>query len=196
MRSNSTTGTPLTRTQRARRDDIVAAVIAVIDAEGYAAASIERIARQAATSKGTVLYHFKSREAIDEVVVRVLYDNGAAYMTTRIRAVASSRDRLYAYLSSNLRFIAENTAHVNAVHRILDNTSAHIDIPDGVPGLRQLLTSGQQTGEFGLFDAELMALAIRALVDAASYHFAANPSLDVNHYIDQASQLFDKATAS
>jgi AcrR family transcriptional regulator len=195
MRSNSAAGAPLTRTQRARRDDIIAAAIAVIDAEGYAAASIERIAKQAATSKGTVLYHFKSREAIDEAVVRTLYDSGAAYMTTRIKAVASSRDRLHAYLSSNLRFIAENTAHVNAVHRILNNTSAHIDIPDGVPGLRQMLTSGQQTGEFGSFDVEIMALAIRALIDAASYHFAAHPNLDVNHYIDQASQLFNKATA-
>jgi AcrR family transcriptional regulator len=195
MRSDSVPEAPLTRTQRARRDDIVAAAIAVIDGESYAVASTERIAKQAGTSKGTVLYHFKSREAIDEAVVRALYDNGAAYMTTRIKAVASARDRLRAYLSSNLRFIAENTAHVNAVHRILDNTSAHIDIPDGVPGLRQLLTAGQQTGEFGSFDVEIMALAIRALVDAASYHFAANPDLDVNHYIDQAAQLFDKATA-
>ncbi|GAB2947004.1 hypothetical protein GCM10027280_39780 [Micromonospora polyrhachis] len=196
MRSNSAAGVPLTRTQRARRDDIVAATIAMIDREGYAAATTERIAKQAETSKGTLLYHFKSREAIDEAVVRALYDNGAAYMTTRITAVASSRDRLRAYLSSNLRFIAENTAHVNAVHRILDNTGAHIDIPDGVPGLRQLLTSGQLNGEFDSFDVEVMALSIRAVVDAASRHFAANPNLDVDHYIDQASRIFDKATTS
>ncbi|MBB4959834.1 TetR/AcrR family transcriptional regulator [Micromonospora polyrhachis] len=174
----------------------MAATIAMIDREGYAAATTERIAKQAETSKGTLLYHFKSREAIDEAVVRALYDNGAAYMTTRITAVASSRDRLRAYLSSNLRFIAENTAHVNAVHRILDNTGAHIDIPDGVPGLRQLLTSGQLNGEFDSFDVEVMALSIRAVVDAASRHFAANPNLDVDHYIDQASRIFDKATTS
>jgi AcrR family transcriptional regulator len=189
----------LTRTQRARRADVVAAAIAVIDREGYAAASIERIARAAATNKSTVLYHFKTKEAINEAVVRLLYDNGAAYMAECITAVAAPRDRLPAYLSSNLRFIAENAAHVNAVHRILENSGFDIAAvtaaADAVPWLRRLLTAGQEAGEFGAFDPEVMALAVRAVVDAASYHFTAHPDLDIDHYIDQAVQLFAKATA-
>lgn len=185
----------LTRTQRARRDDVVAAAIAVIDRESYAAASIERIAKEAATSKSTVLYHFKTKEAINEAVVRLLYDNGAAYMTERIMAVDGRRNRLHAYLSSNLRFIAGNAAHVNAVHRILDNAGFDVDVPDAVPPLRQLLTSGQEAGQFGSFDPEVMALVIRATVDAASFYFTAHPDLDIDHYIDETIQLFDKATA-
>src|SRR5215470_6669436 len=102
VRSESET---LTRTQRARREDIVAAAIGVIHRDGYAAASIERIAKEAATSKSTVLYHFKTKEAINAAVVRLLFDNGAAYMTERILAEESRRERLRAYLSSNLRFI-------------------------------------------------------------------------------------------
>jgi AcrR family transcriptional regulator len=188
MRSES-----LTRTQRARREDIVAAAIAVVHAEGHAAASIDRIAREAGTSKSTVLYHFKAREAIDEAVVRLLYDNGAAYMTEQVMAVDSARLRLRAYLGSNLRFIADNAAHVVAVHRIL-GANQHLEVDDGVEPLRRLLAAGQEAGEFGSFDAEVMALAIRALVDAASFHFTANPGLDVQHYIDQTVQLFDKAT--
>jgi AcrR family transcriptional regulator len=50
MRSDSDPTQTLTRTQRARRDDVVAAAIAVLDREGYSAASIERIAKEAATS--------------------------------------------------------------------------------------------------------------------------------------------------
>jgi AcrR family transcriptional regulator len=194
MRSDSDAGAVLTRTQRARRDDIVAAAIAVLDKEGYAAASLERIAKEAATSKSTVLYHFKTKEAINQAVVQRLSENGAAYMTERIMAVDSSRDRLRAYLSSNLHFIAENAAHVNAVHRILENVGFHIYTTDAVPPLRQLLASGQQAGEFGSFDPEVMALAIRAIVDVASFYFTAHPDLDLDHYIDQVVQLFDKAT--
>src|SRR3954454_13216427 len=121
MWSDYGTGHALTRTQRARRQDIVAAAIAVLNGEGYAATSIDRIAKAADASKGTVLYHFKSKEALDEAVVRLLYDNGAAYMADRVRVETSYRDRLRAYLSANLRFIAENAAHVKAVHRILEN---------------------------------------------------------------------------
>lgn len=184
----------LTRTQRARRQDIVAAAIAVLNSDGYAAASIERIAKAAAASKGTVLYHFKSKEAVNEAVVRLLYDNGAAYMAEQITAAGSARDRLHAYLSSNLRFIADNTAHVRAVHRILENTGFGIDVPDGVAPLRDLLAAGQRSDEFGAFDTHVMALAIRAVVDASSFHFTAHPDLDVEHYIAEAVHLFDKAT--
>jgi AcrR family transcriptional regulator len=171
------------------------AAIAVLDSDGYAAASIERIAKAAATSKGTVLYHFKTKEAVNEAVVRLLFDNGAAYMTERVTAEESRRDMLRVYLSSNLRFIAENAAHVNAVHRILEATRRGIDVPDGVAPLQRLLTAGQESGEFGPFDPEVMALAIRAVVDAASFHFTAHAGLDIDHYIDEGVQLFLKATA-
>lgn len=194
MQSGPTPGPALTRTQRARRDDVVAAAITVIDRDGYAAASIERIAKEAATSKSTVLYHFKTKEAINEAVVRLLFDNGAAYMTERIMAVASRRDRLRTYLSSNLRFIADNAAHVNAVHRIVQNSGFDVGA-DAVSPLRQLLVAGQEAGEFGSFDPEVMALAIRAIVDAASFYFTAHPDLDIDHYIAEAVQLFDRATA-
>lgn len=195
MRSNSNSGPALTRTQRARRDDIVGAAIVVLDMEGYAAASIERIAKQAATSKSTVLYHFKTKEAINQAVIGLLYDNGAAYMTERVMAVDSTRERLRAYLSSNLRFIAENAAHVNAVHHILENVAFPADVPDAVTPLKRLLAAGQEAGEFGAFDPEVMALAIRAIVDMASFHFTAHLDLDIDHYVSQTIQLFAKATA-
>ena len=186
----------LTRTQRARQQDIVAAAVAVLDTEGFSAASVERIAAQAATSKSTVLYHFKSKEAINAAVVGLLFENGAAYMTERILAEESSRDRLRAYLTSNLRFIAENTAHVNAVHRIVEATRVAVQDDTAVPGTRRLLVAGQEAGEFGEFDPEIMALAIRAVVDAASFHFTAHTDLDTDHYIEQAVQLFLRATAA
>src|SRR5215467_12079979 len=117
MRSEARNGSRLTRTQRARRDDIVQAAIAVLDRDGFAAASIDRIAMEAGTSKGTVLYHFKTKEAMYESVVAALYEAGAAYMTERILAAPGFRPKLHAYLNSNLQFIADNAAHVRAVHR-------------------------------------------------------------------------------
>jgi AcrR family transcriptional regulator len=193
MRSESPTP-PLTRTQRARREDIIAAAVVVIDRDGYAAASIDKIAKEAGTSKGTVLYHFKTKEAVNAAVVRALFEQGGAYMTRHIMAVEGHRDMLRAYLASNLRFIAEHAAHVNAVHRIHDNVGQLIDGGEAVAPLQRLLAAGQTAGAFGAFDPEVLALSIRALVDAASYFFTAHPDVDVEHYIDEVVQLFDRGT--
>ncbi len=193
MRSGS--GPRLTRTQRARREDIIHAAIAVLDRDGFAAASIDRIAAEAGASKGTVLYHVKSKEAMYQSVIAALYEAGGTYMTERIMAAPSWRGKLRAYLSSNLRFIADNAAHVRAVHRITQGAGTRIDGSEAVSGLNRLLTAGQEAGEFGTFDPQVMALAIRAIVDGASFHFTENAGLDIAHYVDEAVRLFDKATA-
>jgi AcrR family transcriptional regulator len=190
MRSDS-----LTRTQRARRADIVAATVRVLNELGYAAASIDRIAQEAGTSKATVLYHFKTKEAIHEAVIGTLYEQGAAYMTERVMAVEGHRERLHAYLDSNLRFIAERTEELNAVHRILENAGRSFSLEDGVAPLRRLLAAGQQAGEFGEFDPQVVALVIRAVMDGASFYFSETPGLDIDHHIAEVIRMFDRTTA-
>jgi len=185
----------LTRTQRARREDILSAAIAVLHREGAAAASVDRIAKEARTSKGTVLYHFKTKEAIFEQVVASLFQKGGDSMTRRILKEETRTNMLRAYLSSNLRFIAEHTEHVSAVHRIQEYAPSRTAEPDAVAPLTRLLTSGQETGEFGAFDPEIMALVIRAVVDGASYYFTAHPEADVEHSVAEVARLFEKATA-
>lgn len=194
MRSNPVEAEPvLTRTQRARRRDIVEAAIAVLEREGFSAASVDRIAREAGTSKGTVLYHFASKEAIFAAVVGSLFEEGAAYMTERILAQSTPTGRLHAYLDSNLRFIAERAAHITAVHRIQENAGPTGDGASAIAPLRQLLASGQDAGEFGEFDPQVVALTIRAIVDGASYYFTENPGLDIDHHISETIRIFDRA---
>lgn len=194
MRSKSATASPLTRTQRARRDDIVTAAITVINRDGYAAGSIDKIAREAKTSKSTVLYHFKTKDAIYAAVVSSLFADGAAYMAPFIVAAETPPDKLRAYLSSNLRFIADHATHISAVHRIVHDTDRGPSADDPVDWLCRFLAEGQQSGEFGAFDPHVVALSIRAIIDAASFHFTAHPDLDFDLYIREVTRLFDKAT--
>ncbi len=187
----------LTRTQRARREDIVAAAIAVIDAEGFATASVDRIARQAGTIKGTVLYHFKTKDAICEAVVAALYAEGASFMTRRKQDVESARERLTTYLRSNLEFIDAHATHVRAVQRIIENAPHHRDhIPDSVASLSELLAAGQHSGEFARFDPSIAAGAIRAIIDASAYHLANgnNVDVDVDHFFSEIMQFIERAT--
>ncbi|WP_420540708.1 TetR family transcriptional regulator [Nonomuraea roseoviolacea] len=52
------------RTRRARREDLIAAAIQAISQDGHRAASLERIAREAGTSKGNALYRFSSNDVL------------------------------------------------------------------------------------------------------------------------------------
>jgi AcrR family transcriptional regulator len=188
----------LTRTQQVRRDDILKAAIEVIDRDGYHAASIARIAVQADTSKSTVLYHFKTRAAIDEAVVVALFADGAAYMASRLRAAGDTkRDWLRTYLESNLEVIAQHPAHIRAVHAIETNVRFDPAGDGPVVWLEEFLRDGQQSGEFdSRFDPHVVALTIRAVIDAAAHHLTEHPDLDITHYTAEIVHLFERATGS
>ena len=91
MRSDNGVGKELSRTGRARREDIIAAAIAVIGRDGYAVASIERIAQQAQTSKGTVLYHFGTKAAVCDAVVASLGENEYHASAIAVRDAATAQ---------------------------------------------------------------------------------------------------------
>ncbi|MEC3919235.1 TetR/AcrR family transcriptional regulator [Nocardia sp. CDC160] len=186
-----------TRTQRARRDDIVAAAISVIDSDGFAAASVDRIASEAGTIKGTALYHFKTKDAICEAVIAALYEQGGSFMTSRLQDTESVGTRLATDLRSNLEFICAHAAHVRAVQRIIENSPQHRDhVPDSITPLSELLTAGQRSGEFTLFDPLIVAGAIRALIDASAYHLANSNDVDVDHFVSEIMQFVERATTS
>lgn len=189
-----------TRTQRARRQDIVKAAITVLNQQGYAKCSVDLIAKAAGTTKSTVLYHFGSKEAIFEAVMGEAYEDGARYMVPYIAAASSMHDKLHAYIGSNLRYIASNREHISAIHQILVGAMPHMpgsydhnDIP--VARLSTLLAMGQKSGEFRSFDTNIMAIAIRQTIDNASFYMLNHPDLDVETYIKEMVAIFDHATS-
>jgi AcrR family transcriptional regulator len=191
----------LTRTQRARRDDILRAAISVICDDGYAVASVAAVAAAAGTSKGTVLYHFGSKAALHEAVVAGLFDAGAEYMRAAMSDAVGPAAQFHAYLTSNLRFIADNVDHVTAVHRILENTPSTDPAPHAVDQLADRLRAGQAAGVFGSFDPIVVAKTVRAIIDAASFHLTepdgpGGDPVDVEHHIVEVVALFERAIGS
>jgi AcrR family transcriptional regulator len=184
---------PVTRTRQARREDLIAATIRLVYRDGIQVASVERIAAEAGTSKGTALYHFAHKEELYASVVNTLFDTGRAYMTERIlAATATPRHRVEAYVESNLRFIVDNVEHVVATQRIIQHTGT-VEIEDAIPPLRALLEAGQQDGSFGDFDADFMAHSIRAFIDSAAYYLPDHPGLDGDHFIAEGVGLVLRA---
>lgn len=184
----------LSRTQLARRTDIIEAAIRIINTSGYAAASILTIAKEAGTSKSTVLYHFETKEALLQAVVGSAYADGAAYMKPRIDAETSMAGKLHAYIVSNLEYLAQHSAQIAAVHQVMLNTPAVLYGGESEDRLTQLFELGQAAGEFGSFDPRTMAVSLRQVIDGSSYYLLHHPEVDVAAYTQSIVQMFERAT--
>jgi hypothetical protein len=65
----------------------------------------------------------------------------------------------------------------------------------GVAALEQLLAYFQGIGEFRAgFDPHVMAMAIRAAINAVPAQLARDPALDIGHYAREIADLFHLAT--
>jgi len=181
----------------------MAAAIDAIAELGYGQASLARIAERAGTSKGVILYHFSGKDDLIRELVAELSAKGRAYMAPRLQAQQTGAGMLRTYIESNMDFIRENRNHVAAVVEIALNARSAdggslYDFSireEGAEALRQLLTHFQGTGEFRPdFDPAVMAMAIRATLDAVPARLARDPGLDLGHYGRELADLFHLAT--
>jgi AcrR family transcriptional regulator len=184
----------------ARRAQIVDAAIETVAEVGYANASLSRIALRLGISKGVISYHFAGKdELIAEIVSQVL-QQARAYMQPRIEAQTTGPEMLRAYIESNLEFMRDNPNELTAVVEIVRATIAGAKSPftgnrDGaVHILAELLTRFQTAGDFRAdFDPKAMAIAIRAVIDAAAGRLA-HPAFDIDQYAREAATIFHRAT--
>ena len=183
-----------TRIHEVRREDIIAAAIVVINRLGYASASVDKIAKEAGTTKGTVLYHFGSRKEVNKALIESLYQIGQKYIRTKIENLRSCRELLSVYLAENLRFIVDNREHISAVHKVLNDLPLREYGEQPAKWLIDLFKKGQKERVFCAFDPVVMAVAVRSFIDAASFYFESNENLaNVDHVIQEVQQLFDRA---
>jgi AcrR family transcriptional regulator len=206
MRSESSPiGQESTRTftETARRAQIVAAAIDTIAELGYGQASLARIAGTAGTSKGVIIYHFGGKDELIRELVAGLVARGVAYMEPQVDAEPTGAGKLRAYIESNLAFMRENRNHMVAIVEIALNARAadgsrlyDFSVQDaGVAALEQLLAYFQGTGEFRAgFDPHVMAMAIRAAINAVPAQLARDPALDVGHHAREIADMFHIAT--
>lgn len=193
----------LTFIEAARRAQIVTAAIDTIAELGYGQASLARIAERIGVSKGVIGYHFAGKdELLAEVVAQVL-TSAKAYMEPRVSAESTGTGLLRVYIESNLGFMREHRNEVLAIVEVARNTRASAAgarfgpaiAQAGVQALVPLLARFQDTGEFRTdFDPLIMAIAIRAAIDAVPRRLADDPQLDLERYGRELAELFELAT--
>lgn len=185
---------------RARRGQIVDGAIETLAEVGYANASLSRIALRLGISKGVISYHFAGKDDLIAEIVKQVLQRARAYMQPRIEAQATGPDMLRVYIESNLEFMRDNPDQISALVEIVRATIAGASSPftgnrdAGVLILAELLTRRQAAGEFRAdFDPTSMAIAIRAVIDAAPGRLA-DPTFDIDQYAREAVAIFHRAT--
>lgn len=182
----------------ARRAQIVTAAIDTIAELGYGNASFARIAKRAGISSTRLIsYHFDDKAELVRAVVAAVLAEAAEHMGKRLRAASGRTELLIAYIRSNLAFIAEHPTAIRAVIEIAaaarteDGTPLVRpgDVDDPVTRLATMFREGQEAGEFRVFDPVVMAVTLRAAIDAA----ANTPDLDPHAYADELVELFTRA---
>jgi TetR/AcrR family fatty acid metabolism transcriptional regulator len=166
----------------ARRTQLVDCAVDVLVERGFAGTSVAEVARRAGVSKGVVTYHFPSKDDLLGEVVTSLYRQAGEQIGEATGSSDSVIGELATYIRTNLAFVADHPRHVLAVMEV----AANMRPADGPPGgedplsahLRELIERGQATGEVAEVDAGVLAMTIRASIDAAAARAAVDPTAD------------------
>jgi AcrR family transcriptional regulator len=184
----------------ARRAQIVEAAIETLAEVGYAHTSLTRIAARLGISKGVISYHFAGKDDLIAEIVSQVLQRAWADIQPRIEAQTTGPEMLRAYIESHFEFMRDNPKQLSAVVEIVRATIAGAKSPftgdrDGaVHMLAELLTRFQAAGDLRAdFDPNAMAIAIRAVIDAAPGRLA-DPAFDIDQYARDAVTSFDRAT--
>ncbi len=182
----------------------MAAAIDTIAEVGYARASLARIAAHARISRGLISYHFAGKDELIAQVVQEVIAAGVDYIRPRVVAETTGPGMLRVYIESNLSFMREHRNHMVAIidiarsgvtvdrqHRLFRD----IEVGRAVRLLSDLLARFQAAQQFrDDFDPEVMAVAIRAAIDAIPPRLVADPDLDIDKYAREMANTFDLAT--
>lgn len=175
--------------------------IEVIAEEGFAQASLARIAQRAGVAKSVVLYHFANKDELVEQVLSAVATASAQELPARLATVTTARDKLRVILESLVEFLDTHRTYSLAA---LETWNLTRSLPGrlrlvaereaGADDIRDLLIEGQRNGEFGEFDPQVMALMVRQAIDAIGLELALNPHVDLTAFGAELVAMFDRAT--
>jgi TetR/AcrR family transcriptional regulator, fatty acid metabolism regulator protein len=203
MRTTSVKGErePGTFTQRKRREQLVDCAIDAMVERGFQGASVAEVAQRAGVSKGVVTYHFAAKDDLIFAAVGRIFDSITEALETRLRG--TSPDTFVAdYINAWVDYYGTETRYMLALREIWGNFrdeggQQHFG-PQAVAGelavVQSALEYGQARGMRAEFDARVMAVSIKAAVDALLDQFASDPELDLKAYGAELVTLFERAT--
>jgi AcrR family transcriptional regulator len=192
---------PGTFTQRKRNEQLVDCAIDAIVELGFQGTSVGAVAQRAGVSKGVVTYHFASKDDLIFAVVARISDSITEALEDRLRGT-SPETFVADYIDAWIEYYRTHTTYMLAIGEIWSNFrdergQQHFGA-QAVAGelgvVQRVLEYGQDAGILGKFNARVMAVTIKAALDALLSQLAADPELDLEAYGAELVALFERAT--
>lgn len=188
--------------EAARRRQIIEAAIAAVAAEGYAGASLAKVAARAKISKSVVLYYFAGKDELLATVIEQLFEEIADFLRPRLATEQTARGRLRAYIESEFAFLEQHRARLLTISYVLMNHRdrhgvlyLHDDAEQkSLAWLGTMLAAGQESGEFRAFAVKPMAATLMHAINGALGQWVADPNLSLTDYARELVTTFDLAT--
>jgi TetR/AcrR family fatty acid metabolism transcriptional regulator len=159
--------------EEARRRQIIDTAIETIATQGLSQASLAEIARAAGISKGVISYHFSSKDALIEEILRSLLRRPAEFIKERVSGHAAALDKLRAYVEANLDFMEAHRNHYVALVDLWGRRSDSMDhaqfnaeaYEPSRHYLARILEEGRERGELRQVPVQTTASLIQGAID-------------------------------
>jgi AcrR family transcriptional regulator len=192
---------PRTFTQRKRRDQLVDCAIDAVVELGLQGTSVAEVAARAGVSKGVVTYHFPAKDDLILAAVARIFDSITEALEARLSGT-SPETFVGEYINAWVDYYRTQTRYMLAIREIWSNfrdeRGQHHFGPQAVAGelgvVQHVLEYGQDHSILGSFDPRVMAVSIKATLDALLDQLAADPDLDLETYGSELVTLFQRAT--
>lgn len=170
----------------------------VFSRKGYFQASMEEICANARVSKGSIYYHFNSKQDLFLNILERYSDDWLAQWQEKSALVADARGRLLAlaeHFASDL-----SSPLMNAATEFAGSEAADPEIREKlfqmneryIPIVGEIVRMGQESGEFRKEDAEFLTLATFAYLAGLGAVCEMTAIGDVKAFHDEAVMLFLK----
>lgn len=187
--------------EQARRRQVIEAAIVVLAQEGYARASIARIAAQARISKSIITYHFMDKDALFEALFAHVVEAAGAFITPFLEQAATAPERVFAYMTAQLAYMETHRDCLLAIGQLATGHTSNGMPPDYISQAEEreqamlvaFFEEGQRAGLYRAFDKRVMAQVMAKAIEAALTEWAWKPQTDLQAYGKELIVLFDRA---
>ncbi|WP_435743167.1 TetR/AcrR family transcriptional regulator [Microbacterium sp. PMB16] len=182
--------------EQARRRQLVESTIALVAEHGYAATSLARIADAAGITKGAVLYHFATKDAViaaayEQVLNDLVVDVGAAVDAADVVSMPA------AYVRSMIAHFARHPQHARMVFEALTSGRNEGPSRDRWGPLADLLTDAHAASTRGTpIDARTLAIIAGGAIDAIVAEGVTDPAYDTAAAAEELVALLDGALST
>lgn len=181
-----------------RREQLMAAVVEVLAAHGYAGATADAIARRAGVSKGLLWHYFADLDELFEMTARRTLNmlRAAAGAAIDLAAPAPEVVRSAVHAAAALRHT--HGAERRAMREIILNLRGadggqrlgQQDMDDLYSSQEAIFRRGQQEGDFrDTLDPRLLAVTYQGAVDSMLGYLDAYPDTDAERYADTLAEV-------